>query len=175
MYLHMGFVAAVTVQIPKTETVASVRAYLAAIFSEQIFDYQAIGAELLLLQLKNECVKNHLLSFAQQWYSDYYGSIEHEYAADGLKAVETVLAAPDWWAAAQASEIPTFYALPDYVRESYVLNGQPLVCRLDLIIMASEGRFYMETSASTFRFIGQCVRRVYADWPLAQVFRVFAA
>lgn len=168
-YLHIGFVAKATADLPDTLTKQIVNEELEDYYSSDTFDCKVSKGK-IIWTLKQEVVKEELAEFVETFYQDYYGHRK----SPPLDFVREIAHSKDWLKQAVKAENSWFSVAEDGCDESFnIVEKQRIRLNTTTIVLGYEGKFLMEQSACTLRFLETCAQKAYSDFKLGKTVRVF--
>lgn len=171
-YLYIGFVAKVAVKVEPDVLMDDFLKDIEHYYPADTFD--AVEADrTVTFSLKPVVVEAELLPFVQQVYEDFYGTSSHKRLKEELEFVQANKGEIDWIEKAKRAELRQFSPLGNELREIFILADKKFYIYPTVIILGSEGKFAMEDSDHTLRFMETCAQRAYGSLRLARTFRVF--
>jgi|GEM_PF-1373097 len=172
-YLHIGFVATATAELPENITKAKFQKEIVGYYPRKIFDYSEVKDGEITLTLKQSVLKAELEGFVKAIYADYHDSESAPQTKAALKFIEKHLDHPDWLEKAREAGL-YYFSIQDYgISETFKIDGQEIWLQMTVVTLGSEGKFSMEDSEKTLLFMETCAQKAYSNFLLAPAFRVY--
>lgn len=172
-YLHIGFIAKATAELPKDLSKEKVNEALSYYYPGDTYNCEVSKSE-IIWTLKPEVIQEELTAFAKTFYKDYHGNIKGDGFQKTLAFIQDISASSDWL---ERAEKEGGYKLPiiDYgYNESFSLNEkQGIYLHTTVVKLGSEGKFMMEEDECTLRFLETCAQKAYAHFKLGKTIRAF--
>ncbi len=172
-FLHIGFIAKATAELPKTLTKDEVNAALANFYPETTFDCM-VSKDKITWTLKPAVVQEELADFAETFYRNYYGGTNNRGLPATLAFIREIAPSKNWLKRAEEEEDYSFSVTEDGGYDSFTI-GEKQKIRLSTtaVTLGSEGKFLMEEYRCTLRFLETCAQQTYAQFRLGKTIRVF--
>jgi len=171
-YLYIGFIAQANTDmlddIPTDALLKKIKKYYPADTYDIV---EADGS--IHFSLKPDIVREELSAFVCQVYKDYYGKISEGWHENIHDFIQSCVEDSDWLEKAREAERDDFLPDDDACGESWKVGGKIIFLNTTVVILGSEGKFLMEESENTLRFMENCARRAYRGFRLGKSFRVF--
>lgn len=171
-YLHIGFVAKATTELPANLSKSKLLKEIEDFYPDTAFDCTESDGK-ITLTLKPELVQAELLPFVRQVYEDFHGEPEKGWLKTALDFIGEHAGEPDWLDKAGEADLYDFslnnYNMPD----DFQIDGKRIRLYTTIVTLGSEGKFLMEEYGKTLQFMETCAHRAYAGFQLGKAFRVF--
>lgn len=171
-YLHIGFVAKATTQLPTGIPNRKLLKTIEAYYPADTYDCIQSDGE-IALTLKPEVVQKELLPFVRRVYQDFHSSDDGGILKKALAFIRENAGHPDWLEKTEAADLYEFSLIDYGLSDDFEIAGKEVCLYTTNVALGSEGKFSMEESAKTLRFMETCAHRAYIDWRLGKTFRVF--
>ncbi len=173
VFLHIGFVAKATAELPKTITLENVNEGLDRYYSEDTYDCK-VSKKKVTWTLKPEVVQSELAAFAEMFYEDYHGNTNRRGIQETLAFIREISIAPDWLEQAK-KQGRSHFLVPKYGSdESFEINEEENIdIDTTIIRLGVEGKFLMEEDECTLRFLEISAQKSFANFKLGKTIRAF--
>jgi hypothetical protein len=173
VFLHIGFVAKATAEIPKALSKQEINDALEGFYSEDTFDCK-VSKNKITWTLKPQVIEKELAEFAETFYMDYLGDTNGHRMGKTLDYIRGISTSPEWLKRAENDENYNFSVNNYGCGESFDV-GEKNQINLDTttITLGYEGKFLMEEDECTIRFLETCAQKAYANFKLGKTIRVF--
>jgi hypothetical protein len=173
-YLHIGFVVEATGQLSKGITKEQFLKAIEAYYPPDLFNCKESEGE-ITLTLKSSVIDIDVVPFLEQISVDYFGKVGVEQFEGALKFMKKNLGKPDWLEIEADDDYDASYnfmELDHWDCDEFEVNGMKLYLNPSIFLVGSEGKFLMEDSDNTLRFMKNCALRAYSDFRLGNTFRL---
>lgn len=171
-YLHVGFVAKASAEIPKGLPIIKVLDEIKSYYPLKTFDHSENENGVHNLTLRPDVVQAELRRFVQRIYKEFYGSANKQYLMDTLDFIDQMTEQPDWLLIAQECGLSSFSIVEHEFSDDFNVEGQLVRLDTTVVFLGSEGKFMMEECSCTLRFMETCARRAYSKFRLGTALRV---
>jgi hypothetical protein len=172
-FLHIGFIAKATAELPTGCTIKQVNEALKDFYSADTFDCKVSNGE-VTWTLKPKVVKAELAKFVETFYEDYHGGTDNRRVRRSLDFIREFEVTSDWLEQAEA-EGHEYFSVSDYgCEESFtVLDRHEISIDTTTITLGSEGKFSMEEDECTLRFLETSAQKAFSNFKLGKTIRAF--
>jgi hypothetical protein len=173
VFLHIGFVAKATAEIPKALSKGEINDALEEYYSEDTFDC-TVSKNKMTWTLKPQVIEKELAEFAETFYTDYFGDTNRRGIEKTLTFIRGIATSPNWLKRAKDEENYNF-SVNDYgCDESFdVGKKHEIHLNTSTITLGYEGKFLMEEDECTLRFLETCAQKAFANFKLGKTIRAF--
>jgi hypothetical protein len=171
-YLHIGLVAKAITNLPNGISSKELLEEIEDYYPNDTYDCIESGSE-LVLTLKPEVLQAELLPFVRQVYEDFHGDPERGWLKTALEFIQKYAGNPDWLEKAEEVDLYDFSPMNYGLSDDFEIKGKRIRFYTTFIALGSEGKFLMEESYKTLRFMETCAHRSYAKFRLGRAFRIF--
>ncbi len=165
-YLRIGFVAKATATMPPNYSKTALNLELADFYPKNTFDCKVSNGK-ITWTLKPKVLQTELVDFVNTFYQDYWGDVIN------LDFIQSIANTSDWLEQAIEEEDYYFQVQEGNCDEWFDLDDDSHI-HLDttVVFLGSEGKFLMEESECTLRFLENCAQKAYSHFKLGKTLRV---
>ena len=125
----------------------------------------------LVWTVKPEVIESELVEFVQQFNEDYYGKTNEKW----LNQIRELAKSTNWLEKAKEEEYRDFFVVDADDDDCFNVGVNKVKIWLEptAVILGSEGKFLMEDSECTLRFLETCAQRAFSNFKLGKAIRVY--
>ena len=125
----------------------------------------------LVWTVKPEVIESELVEFVQQFNEDYYGKTNEKW----LNQIRELAKSTNWLEKAKKEEYRDFFVVDADGDDCFNVGINKVKIWLEptAVILGSEGKFLMEDSECTLRFLETCAQRAFSNFKLGKAIRVY--